>query len=42
MGAVLCTRRVSRHVEGKCVGRTGSREILWQLLDTMSNDFTNE
>ena len=25
MGAVLHARRVSRYVEGKCVGRTGSR-----------------
>ena len=26
MGAVLCARRISRCVEGKCVRRTGSRE----------------
>ena len=26
MGAVLCARRVSRHVKRKCVGRIGGRE----------------
>ena len=25
MSAVLCTRRISRRMEGKCVGRTRSR-----------------
>ena len=27
MGAVLCIRRVSRCIEGKCVGGTEGREI---------------
>ena len=25
MGIVLCTRRISRHVKGKCAGRIGGR-----------------
>jgi len=25
MDAVLCARRISRHVKGKCIRRTGSR-----------------
>jgi len=32
MGAVLCTRRVSRCVEGKCVGRTGSKELEFETV----------
>ena len=32
MGAVLCARRVSRCVEGKCVGRTGSKELEFETV----------